>query len=100
MRWSLVLTLGICSLPAMAQADCCQLVKLESEPSATRVRVCDAADGEECAEPRYDGDVTFGAPVAICASAASVSYRELDPVSGAWAAPVTARCDGSTDVEL
>jgi len=95
-----ILLLCLWSLPRVADAACCDLIKVEPDPSLTRVRVCDSADGADCAQPRYEGDVGFGAPVAVCTSAAGVIYRELDPLSGAYSAPITARCDDSIDVEL
>lgn len=97
---SVVLITCLFAMPGVVDAACCELVKVEAEPSLTRVRVCDSAEGADCAQPRYEGDVTFGAPVSICTSAASVTYRELEPTSGALGAAVTARCDESTDVEL
>jgi len=100
MRWPLILMICLCCLPRFADAACCQLVKVEPEPSMTRVRVCDSADGADCAQPSYEGDVGFGAPVAVCTSAASVTYRELDLGSGVYAAAITARCDESTNIEL
>jgi hypothetical protein len=75
-------------------------VKVEAQPTLTRVRVCDAADGADCAQPRYEGDVSFGSPVALCPSSSAVTYRELDPATGAYASAVTARCDAATDIEL
>jgi len=97
---SLTLILCLFVIPRAADAACCQLVKIEPEPSVTRVRVCDLADGEDCAQPPYEGDIGFGAPVTVCTNSAEVTYRELDPASGAYSAAITARCDDTTNVEL
>lgn len=44
--------------------------------------------------------MVFGTPVPVCASQEDVIYRERDPSSGNYGAPITGRCDASTDVEL
>jgi len=75
-------------------------VKVDGTPSLTHVRVCDAVAGPDCAQASYEGDVVFGTPVPVCASQEDVIYRERDPSSGNYGAPITGRCDASTDVEL
>jgi hypothetical protein len=82
----------------IAGAVCCQLVKVEPQPAATQVRVCDAATN--CSQAIFEGNVGYGSPVAICTSSAGVNYRELDPATGSYGASTHARCESSTNVEL
>ena len=101
--WGLALTFLACgalTIPGVASADCCRLIKVEPQPTQTQVRVCDGSAGPACAQPRYDGSVRFGAPVNFCSDTDQVTYQELDPATNSYGAPISARCDGTFNVEL
>lgn len=86
--------------PRLAAAGCCELLRVDAEPASSAVRVCDSVEGSDCAAPLFEGTVSYGTPQPICSSADTVSYRELDTVTGSYGPPIVARCDAATDVEL
>jgi hypothetical protein len=86
--------------PRLATAGCCELRRVDANPATAAVRVCDSAEGSDCAAPLFEGAVTYGTPQPICSSADTVSYRELDAVTGSYGPPIVARCDAATNVEL
>jgi hypothetical protein len=96
----LVCLVCLCALPRLADANCCRLVKVDSAPDPTRVRVCALVDGADCATPRYEGEVRFSAPVSVCSDGDQLLYRELDPATNAYGAATHARCESEIDVEL
>src|SRR5258705_13876235 len=98
-RFSVILLAGVLWLAApVAGAVCCQLVKVDPQPAATQVRVCDAATN--CTQAIFEGNVGYGSPVPICTSVAGVNYREIDPATGSYGASTHARCEAATNVEL
>lgn len=95
------LATGLVCVPITAAlADCCRLVKIEAVPASVGVRICEVDAGPECAIPLFEGNLVHGTPAPICSSGTQVIYRELDPASGELAAPTTAACTASADVEL
>lgn len=81
-------------------AECCQLAKIESAPPTVHVRVCASAEGPACAQPLFEGDVSYGSPVSICSAGTEVFYQELDPVSGELGPATAAACSAQRNVEL
>ena len=96
----LVCLVCLCTLPRLADANCCRLVKVDSVPELTQVRVCAVADGASCTTPRYEGEVRFSTPVSVCSDGDQLFYRELDPATNSYGAATRARCESEIDVEL
>ncbi len=83
-----------------AQAVCCQLTKIDADPSSTQVRVCEASAPAECTTWLYEGSLTEGQTVPICAASGSVIYQELLPSTETYAPPIEARCDAGGRIEI
>ncbi len=88
------------SLPRPALGECCDLRRVEAEPAATSVRVCESSGGSDCTTPLFEGSVSYGEPREICPASPEVRYREVDPATGTYGPAIVARCDPATNVEL
>jgi len=105
MRWSQVMTsvLSTAVLTAAAggtaQAACCRLLKLPTEPAA-RVQACQPDATEECGSILWEADLAPGEGRDVCPSGTRVVYREWDAEAGAFGPATTAICDEGRDVEL
>lgn len=83
-----------------AHAACCQLTKIDAEPPSTQVRVCEASTPAECTTWLFEGSISEGQTVPICAASGSVIYQELLLSTETYAPPIEARCDEGGRIEI
>jgi len=105
MRWSQVMTIvlsaAVLSAAAggTAQAACCRLRKLPTEPAA-RVQACQPDATEECGLVLWEAELAPGESRDACPTGDRVVYREWDVEAGAFGPATTAVCEEGRDVEL
>jgi hypothetical protein len=86
-------------LAAGAHAGCCDVTKVDTESSAPSVRVCEPAADGSCGNVLYTGALNLGDSENVCTSGETIVYQEWSDQEAAYAAPVSAFCDGGV-VEL
>jgi hypothetical protein len=100
MERKLALATGLALLvSSAARAECCRVVKVDSETPDSTVRVCEVGPDRSCGALLYTGTLSLGASQNVCAEGSTIVYQELDPALGTYRDPVEAQCNGA-DVEL
>jgi hypothetical protein len=98
-RWTLLSVLALVAISSRASAECCRVIKTDSESPPSNVRVCEPAPAQSCGAELFAGTLSLGQSQEVCAAGDTLVYQELDPATGTYGDSVVARCDGG-DVEL
>jgi len=100
MKWMLFLVVaGTFVSVEVAQAECCRLVKVDSEIPTSTVRACTVDDAGGCASEIFTGTLSFGDSHEVCSTSNLLVYQEWDDELGGFGPPISAVCDGG-EVEL
>ena len=99
-RPALLSLIALAAISSRADAECCRVIKTDTESPPSSVRVCEPGPAQSCGVELFAGTLALGESEEICVAAGgALVYQEYDTTHGAWGDPVTARCDGG-DVEL
>jgi hypothetical protein len=82
-----------------ARAGCCDVAKVDTETPATTVQICEPGADGSCGGVLFSGALNLGDSQNVCSSGETIVYQEWDDQEAAFAAPITAFCDGGA-VEL
>ena len=99
-RFALLSMLALVAISSRASAECCRVIKTDTETPPANVRVCEPGPAQSCGAELFTGTLALGQSHDVCVEAGStIVYHEFDVAADAYGDPVAARCDGG-DVEL
>ncbi len=90
--------LVLLTFPMSGSAECCRLIKVDSETPATAVRACVPDAQKDCGETLFVGILLLGGPQQVCSAESTIIYAEYDEGLEEFGPYVEADCAG--DVEL